>query len=119
MKVAVGAALYQEGEEIIAKAKIITPKDTGALYNSGHVNLPVDNGRGLEVTIGFGGPAGTGNTGGTQENDVGYAVPVHENLTARHNPGTSAKFLEIPFNEAKKDMGERLAARIKNNLSGG
>lgn len=30
-------------------------------------------------------------------NPVEYAAPVHENLTARHAPGTQAKFMEAPI----------------------
>ena len=61
------------------------------------------------MELGFGGPAGKGNQRGTSNKiDVGYALIVHENLTASHNVGR-AKYLEIPFNQALRRMDKRLA----------
>lgn len=33
-----------------------------------------------------------------------YAIYVHEDLNARHAPGTQAKFLETPFREKREEM---------------
>lgn len=82
--------LYQSAEEVMAKAKELTPVDTGALRASGHVQPPVEDARGVSVELGFGGPAAP------------YAVYVHENLDARHTVG-QAKFLEEPL---MQDVGE-------------
>lgn len=94
------SALYKEGERIMAKAKPLTPVDTGALVNSGHVELPKSEGSKISVELGFGGTAAP------------YALIVHENLEA-HHPVGQAKYLEQPFDEAKDGMSERLAADIK------
>lgn len=65
------------------------PVDTGALRNSGFVNLPVLTGfvglgvSGGYVELGFGGPSAP------------YALLVHEDLTKRHRVG-QAKYLTIP-----------------------
>ena len=104
-------ALYVEAEKIMTAAKRITPVDENILRASGHVRLPEIEGDRVEVEMGFGGPAGTGNN----RKDVGYAVYVHEDLTARHTVG-QAKFLEVPFNQAKAGMMARLAARIKRRI---
>lgn len=101
-------ALYQEGEELMAEAKRLTPVDTGTLRSSGHVRLPEVTDDGAFVEVGFGGPAGAG---GNAE-DVGYAVYVHEDLTARHVVG-QAKFLEAPLNARKATFATRFAERVR------
>lgn len=94
------AALYQEGEGLIAEAKSITPVDTGALRASGHVQQPVIQGKQVTVNCGFGGAAAS------------YAVYVHENLEA-HHPVGQAKFLEEPAKRRAMTMNRRIAERLK------
>jgi hypothetical protein len=67
--------------------------------------------------VGFCGPAGAGNAGETNDEDVGYAVYVHEDLSARHTKG-KAKFLEDPLNRRLPEMARRLAERIRKRLMG-
>lgn len=114
---ALGKALFQEGEELMAEAKILTPVDEGVLRSSGFVTLPfVDENNDTVVDVGFGGPAGSGNHGGeTNPDDVGYALIQHEDLTLNHTVG-QAKFLEVPLNERKSGYSKRLAKRISNNI---
>lgn len=109
--------LYQEGETIMREAKELTPVDTGALRSTGHVQLPVLTEKGASVTLGFGGPAGatftnkaTGRVVKRGER-IGYAVWVHEDMTAFHPVG-QAKFLEEPFKKHAKAMPSRLAAKL-------
>lgn len=109
---ALAGALYEEAEELMTAAKLLTPVDTGALRASGHVQLPVREGSEVSVTLGFGGPAGSGQG---QAKNVGYAVHVHEDLGARHVVG-QAKYLEQPFNERKVGMARRLVERINRRL---
>jgi hypothetical protein len=77
------------------------PVDTGTLKNSGHVSSDGD-----EINISYGGAA------------AGYALWVHENLTARHKPPTKAKFLEDPFNEKIGELSNRLQAGIESAIVG-
>jgi len=113
---AMQAAIYIEAEEIMTAAKKQTPVDHGNLRASGHVQIPsVSETGSVRVEIGFGGPAGSGNVGDSNKEDVGYAVYVHENLTARHTVG-NAKFLEIPLRERMSGMTMRLAERVKRRL---
>ena len=93
-------ALVVEAEQIMTQAKRLTPVMTGALRASGQVVADETRAR---VVLGFGNSA------------VGYAVPVHENLQARH-PGGQAKFLEQPLMEALRGMDARLAAAIKADV---
>jgi len=116
---AVRAALYVDAEQLMTRAKYITPVDEGVLRSSGHVQLPVRDGDAVEVRVGFGGPAGSGNVGGeTNSEDVGYALIVHEDLTASHTVG-QAKFLEAPFVERQPGLPARIAERINQQLSRG
>lgn len=130
---AVRGALYQQAEKIITDAKRIVPVDEGVLRASGHVQLPVLTPTSVSVTLGFGGPAGTGNVGGetnrpTARNptgDVGYAVVQHEDLTLSHVKGAKgggtvvigqAKYLETPFNFYRRDFGRRLVREVRRRL---
>lgn len=94
------AALYAEGERIMAEAKRLCPVDTGTLRSTGHVQKPVIRRGSIEVTLGFGGPAAP------------YAVFVHENLNVHHTVG-QAKYLEKPLNDAARGFVERLAAEVR------
>lgn len=108
--------LMMEGEELIREAKFLTPVQHGFLVASGYVTIPEINGSQVSVLAGFGGVAGTGNVDGQSNNqDVGYALYVHEDLTKRHPVG-QAKFLEQPFTERLAGMTERLAGRIEERL---
>jgi hypothetical protein len=94
------AALYQEAETIMTKAKELTPVKSGFLRGTGHPEPPVMQGDAVTVTLGFG---------------TDYAVYVHENLTARHPVG-QAKFLEQPVLEWADVAEARLAARVGHAL---
>ncbi len=119
-KVAKGVkgALFEEGNELITEAKQLVPVDEGVLKSSGFSNVPEQSGGRDKfiVEVGFGGPAGSGNQGDSNKEDVGYAVRVHEDLTSQHTVG-QAKYLEQPFNQRLPTMAERLARRIKARLS--
>lgn len=92
------AALYRVGHEVMTLAQDRTPVDTGALKGSGQVQFPEVRGAAVTLTMGFG------------DASVGYAIPVHENLTAFHPVGR-AKFLESAAHDT--DLGARLAAHLK------
>lgn len=108
---ALGMLLRNEGETIMTTAKTLTPVDTGALRASGHVTGPTRTADRLHVDLSFGGPAGSEAAGVF----VGYAIPVHEDLT-KHHPVGQAKFLEQPVREAARGMAERLAAGLKREV---
>lgn len=42
-----------------------------------------------------------------------YAIYVHENLTAHHKPGKSAKFLEIPLRQLHDTFVEMIKVDLK------
>lgn len=96
---ALGAALYQEAEDIMAKSKPLVPVDTGALRASGQVQTPRVSGNAVSVTLGYG------------NSSVAYALIVHENLSAHHDVG-QAKYLEQPFLEATQGLTDRVTQRL-------
>lgn len=106
-----GGGLYKEGLGIMASSQGLVPVDTTALRSSGYVSEPRYEGKTVTVDIGYGGPAAKINRK-TGESTAGYALYVHENLDAFHKVGT-AKFLEMPFDQAAEGMGGRLGNEIK------
>lgn len=87
-----GQRLASEGlrrglEHILAESKKIVPLEEGTLERSGRVSVD-----GLNGTVSY---------------DTVYAVRQHEELTWRHLPGRSAKYLEIPVNR-ERDVVLRL-----------
>lgn len=114
---ALGKQLYREGVGIEMASVGLVPVDTGALRGSHYTSPPVRDGDVIRVEIGYGGPAAKINPK-TGESTDGYALKVHEDLEAFHKVG-SAKYLEMPFNQARAGMSARVAANMKNELAGG
>lgn len=108
-------ALYEWAENTMADSKELCPIDTGNLCASGHVQgrdgTPRFDEDPFEVFLSYGGPAGSGPG---QKEDVGYAIPVHENLAARHNPPTQAKYLETPVKQNTGDLLKEIADAVKS-----
>lgn len=103
---AAASALFTVANRIMNDSKEhFVPVRTGALKNSGHVSLPEFGFRSVSVELGYGGAA------------AGYALAVHENLTAKHRIG-SAKFLEKPMLKAIPTLGPELAKLMKQDLGG-
>lgn len=109
---ALAAGMYEEAEGTMTVAKTLTPVEFGNLRASGHVTLPEVTPSSIEVTLGFGGPAGSGNQGETNAEDVGYAVYVHERVELKHPVG-QAKFLESAVNQRQTGQAARLAAHLR------
>lgn len=141
---AAGAALFIEGERIMAASKPLVPVDMGPLRASGHVQPPVVSAGRVSVAIGYGGSGSE------------YAVFVHEgtgpavgrpaffppmdaiegwvrrNLAPPEDEVRSVtflvaraigqrglrplKFLERPLNAAKSGMAGRLAQHMRKWL---
>lgn len=98
---AAAAALFQEGEAIMADAKAnYVPVDTGVLRASGMVAAPEIDGNTVSVAMGFGGAASA------------YALVQHERLDYHHSVG-GPKYLERPFLDAANGLEDRLAERLR------
>ena len=99
------AAIYRvlEIRVMTPSKQFFVPVRDGHLRNSGVV-VPDPDPNTVKVTLGFGGPAGTG----TNTQDVGYAVVQHENLDFAHTVG-EAKYLEKPLMMAIPDLAKWIA----------
>ena len=97
----VAAALFQEGENIMAVSKRRTPVDTGNLRSSGHVKPPKTKGGETEVMLAYG---------------TDYAIYVHEILTATH-PSGQAKYLESAVKEAAGAFTANVKKRIRESVT--
>jgi hypothetical protein len=121
-RVTLDAALYQEGERIMADSKATyVPVDTGTLRASGRVDPPMQEGGVTVVTLGYGGPSAQ------------YALAVHENPRAGHTGGFSPsgrpyahyakvgewKYLETPWKAAAAGLVERLASELERVVHAG
>jgi len=93
--------LIDAAYEAFAQSQHEVPVRTGALKGSGSVVID-----GNEVDIGYGGPS------------AGYALHVHEDLTAHHRPPTKAKFLEDPVNRVMAGMESRIQAKVEGAIVG-
>ena len=114
---AFGRQIYKEGLGIMAESQGLVPVDTSALRSSGYVGEPSIEGNEVQVVLGYGGPAAKINPK-THESTDSYALYVHENLDAFHKVGT-AKYLEMPFDQAKEGMPARVAAGMRSEKYGG
>jgi len=101
---AMGQAIYAEAALALLESKELVPVDTSALKQSGNLKPLSVQGSSVEVVIGYGGVAAP------------YAVEVHENLESRHQPGKSAKFLEIPVKRRVVGLGKRIVDAVEEAL---
>lgn len=79
----VKAALFLQRE-----SQLIVPVDTGTLRNSAFTRK-VGKGLNTDAVVGY---------------TAFYAVYVHENTTAQHAAGKSAKYLEKPYREKRPEI---------------
>lgn len=99
-------ALYAEAMIAFNESQLEVPVDKGMLRQSGQAyGIQVNEmGDSLVITLGYGGVAAP------------YALIVHEDLGARHNAPTKAKYLEDPVKMRLAGMGTRLTAAVDNAL---
>ncbi len=99
-------ALYYEATVAFNESQMQVPVDKGMLRQSGQAyGIQVNEiGSSLVITLGYGGVAAP------------YALIVHEDLGARHNSPTKAKYLEDPVKMRLAGMGTRLTTAVDNAL---
>ena len=97
--------LFEAGNMIMTDAKRRVPVDLGALKGSGYVTAPTATPGGTHVEVGFGGPA------------AGYAIYVHEDLSARHPVG-EAKYLENAVEAKAQAAFAHIAKRVGEAFHG-
>lgn len=104
---ALGRALHAESESVFLRSIELVPVDTGVLLESGELHDPEIDGHSVSVELSYG-----------DEYTDHYAEKIHEDLSLAHKPGKTAKFLEVPFLEGAKGMGERVGARVAREIGG-
>lgn len=103
----------EEAEAIMTESRLEVPVVSGALRDSGFVEIDKEG----NATFGYGGPRAQMNpTTGTLTED--YMVAVHERLDLVH-PNGKAKFLEDPVNRHTQQMEVKMAARLRKYMGGG
>lgn len=85
-------------EHLLAESKKIVPLEEGTLERSGRVDVD-----GLNGSVSY---------------DTVYAVRQHEELTWKHLPGRSAKYLEKPMNSERDVMLRLMAVPLRRWLRG-
>jgi ketosteroid isomerase-like protein len=98
-----GRRLASEGlrrglEHVLAESRKIVPLDEGTLERSGRVDVD-----GLNGSVSY---------------DTVYARRQHEELTWKHLPGRSAKYLEIPMNREREVVLRLMAVSLRRWLRG-
>jgi hypothetical protein len=93
-----GEGLARALEHTLGVANTVVPLDEATLQRSGKVTQV-----GLNGAISY---------------DTPYAVRQHEELTWRHAPGRSAKYLEIPMNTERETMLALMAVPLRRWLRG-
>lgn len=90
-------ALLRGGLLIQRESQKIVPIDTGALKNSARTTT---KGEGFKTTV-------------TVSYATAYAIYVHEDLEAKHAPGKSAKYLEIPIRRHARTIARDIRAEVR------
>ncbi|MFE7273041.1 minor capsid protein [Streptomyces sp. NPDC057623] len=85
-------------EHVLAESRKIVPLDEGTLERSGRVDVD-----GLNGAVSY---------------DTVYARRQHEELTWKHLPGRSAKYLEIPMNRERDVVLRLMAVDLRRWLRG-
>ncbi|MDN5687009.1 MAG: minor capsid protein [Brachybacterium sp.] len=85
-------------EYVLQQANQAVPIEEGTLQRSGRASVDDD---GLRAAVSY---------------DTPYAVAVHEDLTARHDEGRTAKWLEQAMNDSADQVGQIIAQAIRGEL---
>lgn len=96
--------LARAAQTVLAKALVLCPKDTGALRKTGTV-VVTGRGFGAKAKVEFGGP------------EAPYALYVHENPDAYHEPPTTHRFLTKAVIATNGTNHARLRRMLKGELS--
>lgn len=95
-----GAArgLYLAAEHVLTESQAVVPIDEGPLQHSGTASVDEPS---LTAMVSY---------------DTPYAVKQHEDLTLRHAPGRTGKYLERPLNAERAQVKALIAAQLRRAL---
>lgn len=98
LRAAAARGLFLGAEHVLSVSNDRVPIDEGFLQSTGTAS--VDEGS-LTAMVSYDGP---------------YAVRQHEELTWRHAPGRTAKYLENALNGERREVAAILAAQMRRAL---
>lgn len=98
VRAGVVSALQQTADEVILESRQMAPRDTNELAASAYTGVDP---RTLIAIMGY-----------DAARDI-KSIKQHEDLTYRHPPGESAKFLEKPLKAARSRAGARIAQVLR------
>lgn len=91
--------LGMAAEHVLAKSREVVPIEEATLSRSGTASVdPADE----VAAVSY---------------DTPYAARQHEELTWRHDPGRTAKYLERPLGQTRPDQERLIAQGIRDALS--
>jgi len=95
-----GAArgLLLAAEHVLQQSQELVPLDESPLMQSGTASVDPPS---LTAVVSY---------------DTPYAVRQHEELSYRHAPGRTAKYLERPLNASRSDVLALIAAQMRRSL---
>lgn len=95
---AANRGLALAAEHVLGESRRLVPIEEATLERSGTVTTDPDN---LQAAISY---------------DTPYAVRQHEDMTAQHDPGREAKYLETPLNTERDTVQEIIARTIRGEF---
>ena len=95
-EIAAENAAIEAANLILEESLKLCPIDTGYLRSTGKIVVQ-GSGYGIQVTVGY---------------SADYAVYVHENLEAYHNPPTQAQFLSEVLRRYRGDISQKIKSEV-------
>ena len=99
LREAAARGLGLAAEHLLQVSREGVPLEEGTLERSGVASVDADE---LTAAVSY---------------DTAYAVRQHEDMTARHDQGRTAKYLEGPANEERDTMLDIIAAQVRRAVS--
>lgn len=90
--------LHLAAEHVLGESRLVVPIEEATLSRSGATSVDASE---LTAAVSY---------------DTPYAARQHEDLTLRHDPGRTAKYLEKPLTETRGDQAQIIGAAIKGRL---
>ncbi|MFE6408150.1 hypothetical protein ACFVOR_14590 [Streptomyces sp. NPDC057837] len=98
LRAAAARGLYLGAEHVLGKSNEVVPLDEAELQRSGTASVDPPS---LTSMVSY---------------DTPYAARQHEELTWRHAPGRTAKYLENSLNAARPEVAALIAAELRRAL---
>jgi hypothetical protein len=98
LKRAAARGVFLAAEHVLGESQALVPLDESPLMQSGTASVDEPS---LTGMVSY---------------DTPYAVRQHENLTYRHAPGRTAKYLERPLNASRAEVLALIAAQLRRAM---